>query len=334
MQRLYGFDIEIYLERPYRAEYLVSQAESLPGVTAAEAQIQTTVRRTFAGDREGQKIQMFAVPPDTRTMEPRISSGRWLLPNDENALVISTGMQQDEPDLGVGSEITLKIKDRETTWLIVGVMPAIGDYRWVFASYDYYGRVAQDVGNASYLRVVTEQHSAAHQMAMSGRVEEHFKNLGINVSSTKTVAELSQGDQEVISVIVLSLMFMAILVAVVGGLGLAGTMSLNVIERIREIGIMRSIGASDGSVLQIFMTEGVLIGAMSWAIAAALAMPVSKMMSDGLGMMLFASPLTFHFSVGGVVIWLLISVFLAAIASFLPAWNAARVSVREVLTYE
>jgi putative ABC transport system permease protein len=334
VQRLYSYDVEIYLDRAYRSEYLINQAQRIPGVVAAEAQVQTTVRRTFAGDREGEKIQMFAVPPETITMEPRISEGRWLLPEDDQALVISTGMQQDDPDIGLDSEIVLKIKDRATTWRVVGIMPAIGDYRWVFASYDYYGRVAQEVGKTSYLRIVTEQHSPAYQREMAAVVEQHLKDLGVDVSSTKTMAELSQGDQEVVSVIVLSLMFMAILVAVVGGLGLAGTMSLNVIERVREIGIVRAIGASDAAVLQMFITEGVVIGVISWAIGALLALPVSKMMSDTLGMMLFANPLTFHFSVGGVIIWLLLSVVLAVVASFLPAWNASRVSVRQVLAYE
>ncbi|MCZ7667509.1 MAG: FtsX-like permease family protein [Chloroflexi bacterium] len=41
-------------------------------------------------------------------------------------------------------------------------------------------------------------------------------------------------------------------------------MSLNVIERTREIGVMRAVGASDTAVLQIFITEGILIGLLSW----------------------------------------------------------------------
>jgi putative ABC transport system permease protein len=331
---LYRFDVEVYLERPYRAEYLVSRAESVPGVAIAEPQVQTTARRVFTGDREGQKIQLFAVPPDTRTMSPPVREGRWLLPEDENAIVISTGVIDDDPGLSVGDEMMLKIQDEERVWRIVGVVPVIGGYSWAYVSYDYYGEVTKEVGEASYLRVIGEQHSPAEQLRLAAALEEHFKRLGINVNSTKTMAELSEGDRQSIELIVVSLMFMAMLVAVVGGLGLAGTMSLNVIERVREIGIMRSIGASDTSVVQIFMVEGVLIGMLSWLLAALAALPISKLMSNGLGMLLFSDPLTFSFSFDGIVIWLIISVVLAAVASFLPAWNATRVSVREVLSYE
>jgi putative ABC transport system permease protein len=332
--RLYSFDAEVYLERPYRSDYLVTQAERVPGVVAAEAQVLTTVRRVHSDDSEGLKMQLFAVPPDTQTMDPNIIEGRWLLPEDENALVISTGVLDEDLDLQVGSEVTLKIDDRETTWHVVGLMPSIGMTRWVYASYDYYGRVAHDVGETSYVRVVADQHTPAYQAEIASAVEEHYKNLGINVSYTKTMTELSQGDMESIQVIVMSLMFMAILVALVGGLGLAGTMSLNVIERVREIGIMRAIGASDGAVLRIFIAEGVLIGAISWLLGVVASLPISKVMSDGLGQLLLSSPLSFTFSVVGVLVWLGIAVLLSAVASYLPARNATQVSVREVLAYE
>lgn len=332
--RLYNFDAEIYLERTYRADYLVSEAERLPGVVAAEAQIQTSVRRVFPDDAEGLQLQMFAVPPDTQTMLPRVQAGRWLRPEDENALVISTGMQAENPDLQVGSTLTLKIDGRETTWQVVGIMPTFAELRWVYAGYDYYSRVAREVDQSSYIRIVADQHSPAYQAALVNAVEGHFKRQGINVSSTKTMTELSQGDREIIQVLVVSLLFMAFLVALVGGLGLAGTMSLNVIERTREIGIMRAIGASNGAIMQIVLAEGLLIGLLSWGLGTLLALPVSRLLSDGLGELLFADPLAFHFSLTGGLIWLLLSVALALGASLLPARNATRVSVRDVLAYE
>ena len=62
----------------------------------------------------------------------------------------------------------------------------------------------------------------------------------------------------------------AALLAVVGGLGLAGTMSLNVLERTREIGVMRAVGGSDGSVRLIVVFEGLFVGILSWVLSAPL----------------------------------------------------------------
>ena len=122
--------------------------------------------------------------------------------------------------------------------------------------------------------------------------------------------------------------------AVVGGLGLMGTMSINVIERTREIGVMRAVGASDGSVLKIFMVEGLFIGVLSWFIGTIVALPIGKLLSDAVGIAFTDFPLNYTFSTNGALLWLAVVLILAAMASFLPARSASRLTVREVLAYE
>ena len=113
-----------------------------------------------------------------------------------------------------------------------------------------------------------------------------------------------------------------------------GTMSTNVLERTREIGVMRAIGATDGSVQQIVIVEGVFIGWISWLFGALLAFPVGALLATTVGKVLFQTTLPYTFSAGGLASWLLIVTVLAAVASFLPAWNASRLTVREVLAYQ
>jgi putative ABC transport system permease protein len=126
---------------------------------------------------------------------------------------------------------------------------------------------------------------------------------------------------------------MAALVATVGGLGLMGTMSINVLERTREIGVMRAIGASDGAVRGVVMAEGVFIGLLSWIIGTVMAVPLGKWFSDGLGIGFMGSPFPYEFSVQGALWCLLGVVVIAAAASAWPAWHASRLTVREVLAY-
>jgi putative ABC transport system permease protein len=113
-----------------------------------------------------------------------------------------------------------------------------------------------------------------------------------------------------------------------------GTMSMNVHDRAREIGVMRAIGASDGAVLQIFVAEGIAIGVLSWPIAGVLALPISKALSVIVGDKFTGAPLSYTFSSSSALSWLVLVGVLSALASFLPAWNATRLSVREVLDYE
>jgi putative ABC transport system permease protein len=75
------------------------------------------------------------------------------------------------------------------------------------------------------------------------------------------------------------------------------------------------------------------VGVLSWLIGALIAFPVSKLLNDGVGL-IFQVTFSFTFSAIGVLLWLGIVVAVAALASFLPAWSAPRLTVRDVLAYE
>ncbi|NJL04473.1 MAG: FtsX-like permease family protein [Chloroflexaceae bacterium] len=334
MDALYGYDVHVFLARSYRTDYLAETAQRVPGVVAAEGQVQASVRRILADGSESKTVTLIATPPETVTMSPQILRGRWLLPDDQNALVVSMGVLDEHPDLDVGSSLVLEVNGREYDWTIVGVIPTIGGARWAYVSFPYYGQIAREIDRASYLRVVTSDHSAEGQRLAGIQLEQAFKQRGIEVLYSETTEQLKANDREVINVMIVSLLAMAVLVAAVGGLGLAGTLSLNVIERVREIGVMRAVGADDLMILRIILLEGMLIGGLAWLLAAALALPVSAWMSHSMGMMLFAMPLDFDFAAVSVLVWLGFSLAIAAIASYLPARNASRIAVREVLAHE
>ena len=98
---------------------------------------------------------------------------------------------------------------------------------------------------------------------------------------------------------------------------------------------MRAIGASDTSVLRIVLLEGVIIGLLSWLHWwRSHRLPASKLLTETVGNALLQAPPSYVFSTAGAMIWLGIVLVLAAIASFLPAWNASRMTVQEVLSYE
>ena len=127
---------------------------------------------------------------------------------------------------------------------------------------------------------------------------------------------------------------MTLMVVAVGGMGLASTMSVNVLERRREIGVMRAIGAGGPAILGIVVVEGAFIGALSWALAVLLSWPVSAFLTDRFGMIFFESPLRFTVSPLGFAAWLGLSAAIAALSSLVPALRATGIPVREALAYE
>ena len=159
---------------------------------------------------------------------------------------------------------------------------------------------------------------------MARQVKDHFDSLGLQVQETETTASIRENIEYQFNVIVFFLAFMAVLIALVGCLGLMGTMSINVLERKREIGVMRAIGASDSAVLRIFVVEGVIIGILSWFGGILISQPMSRLISRQVGMAFLELPLHFQYNWLGPLYWLVIVLFISTMASLLPAWRAAR----------
>ena len=126
---------------------------------------------------------------------------------------------------------------------------------------------------------------------------------------------------------------LAMLVATVGGIGLMGALGISVMERRREIGVMRSIGANNHQVRAIFIMEGVLQGLASWLLSIPLAFLIAQPLARQLGQTMLDVDLDYAFSTPAVFLWLAVILIISISASWLPARQAARMSVRESLQY-
>jgi putative ABC transport system permease protein len=332
--QIYRSDVWLSFADPQRATRVEQKALEVPGVVAARAWERLSVRRMRLDGSESESIILYAVPADGDLVRPVIVEGRWLLPEEHHAVVATTGLVNAEPGVQVGADIVIKVDGREATFRVVGVALGMGLARLMYADYADVARVTHDTGQAGSLMVVTQSRDTAGQALAAARLESHFRRVGVRLSSMQLVAEDMEGTESGFNMIIVLALVMAFLLALVGGLGLMGTLGINVLERTREIGVMRAVGASDGAVARVFIVEGVVIGAMSWAFGACLAAPLSGLLSDALGMAFMQAPLSYAFSYEGVVLWLLVVLVLSSLASFVPARSASRLTVREVLAYE
>ena len=332
----YRFDVEVAFERPYRLAHIERLAREIPEVMGVEGW--TAVGGTILnpnGD-EGNSMVILALPAGSDLTQPTIIDGRWLQPGDTNALVIGSALLRENPALVVGDPIRLKIRGRTYAWTIVGVYRTIGVavFHEAYANYAYVSRLAREVEQTRRVQLVTRDHDPASQAQAAAAIDEQFRAHGLRVSSIATGSDLRQVQADQFDIVVTVLTVMALLMTLVGGLGLAGTMSMNVLERTREIGVMRALGASDGAVLRVVLVEGQLLAFLSWIVALFLAVPVGRILSARVGMDIVSSPLTYVYSISGAALWLLLVQLTAALASYAPARRASRLTVRDVLAYE
>lgn len=330
----YNYDVAVLFQRPYRVEVLEETMSEVNGVTSVEGWAFYNVRRVRPDESESEGIIMYAPPADTTLVKPTLVEGRWLVPEDQNAVVINTLVLNNEDDLKVGDEMTLKAQGRESTWKVVGIVLGGGVTPTMFSNYEYFSSYMRQQHEVEYTFVSTVDHTPEGRKEVLKKVESHLEDRGFRINAGITVDEDMAGIQALFDILITMMLIMAVLLAAVGGLGLMGTMSINVLERTREMGVMRAIGASNGSILQIVIIEGILIGILSWLVSILIAIPIAKFMSDIIGQQLLSSNLAFTFSTFGALLWLGLVIALSAIASFLPAWNASRITVREVLAYE
>ena len=95
-----------------------------------------------------------------------------------------------------------------------------------------------------------------------------------------------------------------------------------------------TVGATNGDIYRLVVFEGMMIGVISWALAAVASLPLTFLMNSGVGAALFTIPLDFYFSWTGLVLWLVVILSLSALASLLPASRTVRLTIRDVLAYE
>jgi putative ABC transport system permease protein len=331
-------DVNLTLDRPYRLEQVRRDLLQVPGVDAVEGWVGALATVVMEGGKAGETVQLIGPPADSQLVEPILLKGRWLMPGDQNPIALSELFLESFPDLHVGDTIQLKIDRKEKDWQIVGFFQFAGRNSGLYA-YTNYDELAQETGmknKAAGYRIVAigEDLSLNEQEALAKRVEAHLTDLGYKINDIGTGRSLQKNTSEGLDIVTTFLLIMSFLLAAVGSIGLMGTMSLNVMERTQEIGVMRAIGGSNRAIISIVLVEGILIGFLSWLLACLAALPLSKQLADVMFQIIFNRDAALAFTISGNMIWLGLVLMLSVLASVLPAFNASRLTIREVLAYE
>jgi putative ABC transport system permease protein len=329
-------DININFNRSYRFDKVAAMADSISGVESVEGWLEYPGTLISDKDSAGTQIMFVAPPSNSTLIDPIITSGRWLTTGDENAIVIGNHLLNVFPDLKIGDMLTIKIDGKETTWNIIGTYSITGNVSppLLYVNYEYISRLIDQPDQIYALRVITDSHDSATQKRVNDQLLDLFEQRGVQVSRSQLGSDFIQNQKAQTDIFVYFMLVMASLIAVVGGLGLMGMMSINVLERTREIGVMRAIGASNGDIQGIVIVEGMVIGLISWVISILLSIPITGVLATGVGLAILTSPMPAVYGISGIVAWLLGMLLIATLASAIPARRASRLTVRDTLAYE
>jgi putative ABC transport system permease protein len=322
----------------------IEQATQIPGVTGVEGwrRQSGTIRLADIAERvTDPAINLSGVPVPSQAYTPVLLEGRMLQPGDRHAIVVHEFLL-DDLDVEVGDWVIVSIADPTNVrrwisrqrWQVVGVFLDVTMAGGALVPRDtLFDEIGRREVNRVQVRSADDPEDATAMLALQARAFYESRGIDVQLSDLMTVAQRSNRQLTSMSVIIGLLILVALIVALVGAISLNGTLSISVLERRREIGVLRAIGATPGFIRTRFVIEGLLMGLLSWLIALLLSFPVGYVTAQGVAAALRIN-VVYQYDWLGVWIWLGLASVIAIIASLSPAQQAIRTSVQESLAYE
>jgi len=339
------WDIDVQLTRPGSMQQIASLVRQVPGVTGVDGFAiipaglagpgQIPITRTYPDQGHG-RIAVTAIPAQATTfVVPKLLEGRWLTSGETGALVLNQVTRANTvPGIHAGDTVQLIIGGRATTWQVAGIAEErMGGGGGVYTTTEGLAAATGQPAQVSQLRVVTAGHTEPDRQAAAHAITKDLASAGIEVGSSASVSRRQSISEGHLGPVVLILLGIALPLGVVGVIGLASTMSANVLDRIREFGVMHAIGAKPKAVRRIVAAEGVFLAVTSCLIAVIPALLLTSLLCSALGNLFFSAPLPYRVSVPAAGIWAALAILGTMLATEAAASRAARLTVREALTY-
>lgn len=324
----YHADVFVSLTEPQQFSTLKPQFTAIDGVVSVEPLAQVSVQTSW-----GSSI-LTGLLPDTRLYHKQLLAGRWFTADDQNVVVISN-VGAEKSGLNVGDSIEIHTDLYSAHWKIIGIVQDYNNLAGMGALLTSLRQVNAFVGlpaeDAAALMIDAASKNQADIDALAKRLDTRLSQLGIPANVQTAQQEIQRNQSQFLILYVLLYCVVAI-IALVGAMGLFNALAMSVLERRREIGILRSMGATGRKVAQVFWTEGISLGIVAWVIALMVGIPAAYGFIQLLGKLLL--PVPFTLNPVSLILMLLFIVVVASLASLGPVWGAARIKIAQTLRYE
>ena len=334
------FDMFIVFDDLHRIDRTVMMAEMVDGVEQAEMWFTQSASVLKEGQRTreaGLGAELNGVPIESDFYRPLLVAGRWLESGDDRVIVMNQETAEDN-DINLGEVVTLDLGELgDDEWRVVGFYRVIfgGGFNTdaIYAPAEAVFDATKKYNEAGLLRVRTRRHDANTTEAVRTQLVNLYTERNMDVLFNLTANEERVNADNQFSITTTMLLALAVIVALVGGIGLMGSLSISVVERTREIGVMRAIGAQSLTIMGMFVMEGVLQGLFSWIVAVPLSYALAGYLAQLLGQAMFDANLDYQYNSAAVILWLVVILIISTAASILPARSATTISVADSLTY-
>ncbi len=314
--------------------------KSEPGISFVDPIVSGSVDMTYLGETVKSNVQGVDESVWKNFVTTNLESGRYLSAADSNVIVISNRLAHDvfKNQIYINKPIMLNGK----LFRVVGIFEKSSGAGGGLSSYvplfqarsiltdkpqDHFDTIAIKVANVDELDGVAADLKS--KLQLSRHVTD--KNQDFTVSSSKDV---QQQVQQVIGTFTLFLAAIAAVSLIVGAVGVANTMFTSVLEKTKEIGILKAIGARNSDILAIFLFNSGLVGLVGGIIGALFGWGLSLLLPMVVPALPNGRAFSPHVTWSIVLIALLVAVFIGMISGVVPAYRASNLKPVDALRYE
>jgi putative ABC transport system permease protein len=334
------FDTTVQFDLDQPLARVNALAHSVEGVEDVELRLEHPASMYISGQlvkEAGIGTNVVGIPAQSTFFRPLLVGGRWFDSRDDRVIVI-TRQVAERDQIGLGDIVKLDLGELgKGDWQVIGIYEPIFASGFVsdtiYAPLESLYRSVRRSNLGSVLYVRTSSHTPEFQASVTNQLKQLFERRGLKVQTSQTEGELRSQYAFQFSSVTSMLLGLSVVVAIVGGIALMGALSIAVVERTKEIGVLRAIGARSRTIMGIFVMEGLLQGVLSWLLSVPLSLIVSPLIARNLGVAMFGASLDYRYAWAAVGIWLAVILVISAMASLLPARSATKISVRDSLAY-
>ncbi len=280
-------------------------------------------------------VGIVALPYDTDLFRIRVEKGRWLQGSGEPEVVMNQQALEGYGNPRVGDTLSLKVAGKKLAVKLVGIVWEL-DKPKIYMDQKQFDAFANPDHLVNSLMFVANDKTYDRVMVLKREIEKAIRPSDLNVLYVMSQAERVKVIYDHLNIILTTIISLALMVLVVSGLGMASATGINIMERTREIGVLRAIGATPEMIYQLFVAEGMIVSLASVLLGLLLSLPLSIAASPFFGSLMLGdgAMLRTAFSAHGFWVTLVATISFGWLASRIPARRAIRVSTREALAYE
>jgi putative ABC transport system permease protein len=305
----------------------VDSIASTPGVAKVEPSFITNVA---IGD---ERLEAWGLAPDATSYRPNVTAGRWLRPTDDGRVAVLGAGVARSLGLQVGSSVELATPAGTVHFSVIGIDDSlVNNGRSFFTSLPTMRALIGDPEATNSYWVIADDRAAAAVDRLASRLEDQLTSSGHAVTIRLTHVERSE-NVAANRTITESITVFGLLIVAISMIGLVNAVTMNVIDRTREIGVLRCLGACSRDIGRVFRSEGLAVAGLGWLVGIPLGYAASRALTQ-LVFSVFDFRYAFVFAWSTVWIAFVGALLLALVAMVPPIRRATHIRAGDALRYQ